>query len=274
MAYIESVRKWGLPMKKLFLATTALVALVTFGPAEAADLAPAYKAAPVARPACSQFGGVYVGANGGWAYHDRTWTDRDNWIDNFSNDFNTSSITNSRNGGTAGVQAGYNWQRGCTLFGVEIDANWAGLKGSSFYSPTSAPGTVLTLDDNLNWFATARTRTGIIVDDVLLFVTGGAAYANIKHNFTVTDANSNTSESFSAPNSRWGWVGGVGVEWAWSDRVSIKSEALYIRFADVTNTFFSTAGGQNVTFDHHDSMWVSRIGINVKLGAGPVVARY
>jgi outer membrane immunogenic protein len=259
-------------MKTLFLATTAFVALVTFGPAVAADLAPVYKAAPVVRPACAQFGGFYVGASGGWAYHDRTWNDRDNWIDNFSSDFNSSSLTNSRSGGTAGVQAGYNWQRGCTLFGIEVDASWAGLKGSNFLSPTSSStGTTLILEDNLNWWATARSRTGVIVDNLLLYVTGGAAYANIKQSWTGGDSNS--SESFSAQSGRWGWVGGVGVEWAWSDQVSIKSEALYIRFNDISTTVFSAAGAQNVTFDHHDSMWVSRIGLNVKLG-GPVVARY
>ncbi len=121
-------------MKKAFLATTALFALAT-GSAVAADLAPAYKAPPPVRPACSQFGGVYVGVNGGWVYHEKTWIDRDNWIDNFNNDFNTSSVNSSRNGGTAGGQIGYNWQRNCTVFGVEIDANWTSVSSNKSYSP-------------------------------------------------------------------------------------------------------------------------------------------
>jgi outer membrane immunogenic protein len=259
-------------MKKLFLATTAFVAAATFGPAEAADMArPAYKAAPVARPACVQFGGFYVGANGGWVYWDKNWVDRDNWIDNFGNDFNSSNISSSRNGGTAGVQAGYNWQRNCTVFGFEIDANWAGLSNTKIYSPAPG-GTTLTLEDSVKWYGTARTRTGIVVDDIMLYVTGGLAYANIKHDFTINDP-APVTESFSAKRSRWGWVGGVGAEWAWTENVSIKSEVLYVKFSEITTTVFSPAGAQTVNFDHQDSMWVSRIGLNVKFG-GPVVAKY
>jgi hypothetical protein len=56
--------------------------------------------------------------------------------------------------------------------------------------------------------------------------------------------------------------------------VNFKSVALYSRFADTLTTMFSPAGQQNVTFDHHDSMWVSRVGINMKLGGAPVVAKY
>ena len=52
-------------MRKLFLATTALVALAA-GSAAAADLPVAYKAPLPVRPACANFGGFYVGANVGW----------------------------------------------------------------------------------------------------------------------------------------------------------------------------------------------------------------
>lgn len=253
-------------MRKLFLATTALVALAA-GSAAAADLPVAYKAPPPVRPACANFGGFYVGANGGWAYHDKSWVDRDAWVDNFSNDWALGTVNSSRNGGTVGLQAGYNWQSGCTMFGVEIDGNWTGINNSKYYSPTAAPGTSLTLDDGVKWFGTARTRTGVIVDNLLLYVTGGVAYANIKHDFTVTDPNVPAVEAFSASKSRWGWVGGLGAEWAWTQNVSIKSEVLYIRFNELTTTGFSANGAQTVNFDHQDSMWVTRIGLNVKFGA-------
>ncbi len=118
----------------------------------------------------------------------------------------------------------------------------------------------------MRWFGTARTRTGIIVDDVLLYVTGGFAFANIRHDFTVNDPGIPATESFSTKAGRWGWTAGLGSEWAWSQSVSIKSEVLYVKFSEVTTTGFSPAGNQTVTFDSNDSMWVSLIGINVKLG--------
>ena len=68
---------------------------------------------------------------------------------------------------------------------------------------------------------------------------------------------------------------GFGTEWAWTERVSIKSEVLYVDLVDRTNqsTSFTGFAGQ-FAFKHSDSMWVSRIGLNVKLGAPAVVAKY
>jgi outer membrane immunogenic protein len=263
-------------MKKLFLAAVAIVAL-TGSSADAADLrGPAIKAPPpLARPACAQFGGFYLGINGGWAYHDTNWVDRDAWVDQFDTDWALGSASSTRDGGTVGGQIGYNWQRNCTLFGIEIDANWADLKGSKFHSPNDiVANTDLTLTQKVHWFGTIRTRTGLIVDNMLLYVTGGAAFANIKHAWTMDDSDAGTPiESFSSKKGRWGWVGGVGAEWAWTPNVSIKSEVLYIRFQEETTSVFSAAADRIVTFDHQDSMWVARVGLNVKLGA-PVQAAY
>jgi outer membrane immunogenic protein len=258
-------------MRKLLLLTASAVALAA-GSAGAADMRMPVKAPPVYKPACAQFGGGYIGLNGGWAWHDWTWVDRDAWVDNFNDDWALGTVAHTRNGGTAGVQAGYNVQRNCTVFGFEVDANWVGISNTKTYSPTADPdGTVLTLQDRLRWYATARTRTGLIVDDLMLFVTGGIAYANVKHDFTISQFDG--FETFGAKRSRWGWVGGVGAEWAWSDNVSIKSEVLYIRFSEITTSVFSEAGDQTVRFDHQDSMWVSRMGINVRWGA-PLYSKY
>jgi outer membrane immunogenic protein len=219
------------------------------------------KAMPVARPACAQFAGWTAGAIVGWANLDSKWVDRDAWVDNFGTDWALGTVSNTDGGITVGGQIGYNWQMGCTLFGVELDASWAGISWNKAYSAVDVgPGTVLTLDSKLNWYGTARARTGIIVDNLLLYVTGGFAYANIKHNFTVTDPGATpTIESFSAKDSRWGGVVGVGTEWAFNPNWSLKSEFLYIRFQEVTTTGFSPNGPGTVNFDNQDSMWVSRV---------------
>jgi outer membrane immunogenic protein len=265
-------------MKKFVLATTALAALVAFGPAEAADR-PVLKGPTMVRPLCAQFGGFYLGANGGWAHHDKTWVDRDAWVDNFAFDWALGTVASSHDGGTAGGQIGYNWQRNCTVFGVEVDANWVGLSSTKTYSPVdgpvTVPGTLLTLDDRVRWFGTARARAGVVVDDLLLFVTGGLAYANIRHDFTVTDSFTLPQvESFSANKDRWGGVAGFGVEWAWAPNWSVKFEGLYIKFKEVTTIGFSPNGPSTVHFDNQDSMWITRIGINYRLGGGPVYAAY
>lgn len=245
-------------MKKLLIVTTAVLALGTS--VACADGSPgSYR--PAAK-SCAQFGGGYVGINGGWAYQDKTWVDRDAWVDNFSVDWALGSVNGQRSGGTAGAQAGYNWQPRCTVLGVEIDANWAGLSESNAYSPVAGPGTVLTLEDRVNWFGTARLRGGLVVDNLMLYVTGGLAFANVRHNFTVNDPAA--TESFSADRTRWGVVGGVGAELAWTNKWSVKAESLYHQFSEVSSSGFSANGAQTVHFDNQDSIWVTRIGLNYR----------
>jgi outer membrane immunogenic protein len=252
-------------MKRSFVAGAVLTCVLT-GSATAADMP--IKSQPM-RQACAQFGGSYLGINGGWAYHDTTWVDRKDWVDKFSRDYHLGSVSTTRDGGTVGGQIGYNWQRNCTLFGIEVDANWADLKGSKFYSPREDRGfTDLTLAQKVQWFGTIRARTGLIIDDLLLYVTGGVAYANIKHAWTMDDTNGDgIIESFSSKTGRWGLVGGVGAEWAWTQNWSIKSEVLYIRFREQTTSVFSEAANLNVKFDHQDSMWVARLGLNYRFSA-------
>ena len=74
---------------------------------------------------------------------------------------------------------------------------------------------------------------------------------------------------------RWGLVAGFGAEWAWTDRVSIRSEVLYVDFPDRERRFLFTAVPATfANFTESDSMWISRIGLNVKLGDPGVIAKY
>lgn len=254
-------------MNKLLIATLSFGAL-TLGAANAADLRAPVKAPVAVAPACAQFGGFYAGVNGGWAYHETHWVDRDAWADEFNTDWALGTVRTTRNGGTAGGQVGYNWQRRCTVFGIEIDGNWAGVKSSKLYSPSAAANdTDLTLEHKVKWFGTARTRAGIIVDDIMLYATGGFAYANIQHTWSMVDT-ANGNESYSAQKSRWGWVGGVGTEWAINANWSFKAETLYIRFTERTTSVASPAAAQTVSFDLQDSMIISRVGLNYRWGAG------
>jgi opacity protein-like surface antigen len=61
---------------------------------------------------------------------------------------------------------------------------------------------------------------------------------------------------------------GVGTEWAVTDRVTIKSEALYLRLHDdsFSRTSAVSGPGDSKRVDHVDSVWVGRIGVNFKLG--------
>src|SRR5262245_22640484 len=77
---------------------------------------------------CANFGGFYVGGNIGWA----TLTAHQNDLDGVFSFANTTvpaptGFTATDDTFTAGAQVGYNVQKGCTLFGIEADWNWADL---------------------------------------------------------------------------------------------------------------------------------------------------
>jgi outer membrane immunogenic protein len=276
-------------MKKILLATSAIVAAVVAAPAGAADLrAPIMKAPPIVRPACAQFGGWYLGGHAGWTYYKNEWKDRDNYGFNFTGADHIGDGTENDNGWHGGLQGGYNWQTGCTVFGVQVDWSWNSSSVDSFFvdNPRFAGTGTFAYSSDLKWFGTARARTGVVVDNLLLYVTGGLAWAKFDRNlvYTVGAGAGLTGEAFSSDKTRIGFALGVGTEWSWGNNWSLVSELLYMGFEkDGQNyncTRAATCGGAAFVgtpfrYEHQDSVWVTRIGLNYRFGGGyPVVANY
>jgi outer membrane immunogenic protein len=265
-------------MKKFLLATAAVFALAT-NSSIAADLSrPVYKAAPVAPPACAQFGGFYVGANAGWAYHDHTWNDRDAWSSENSDDLQRSNVRTDKTGFIGGVQGGYNWQTGCTVFGIQADYNWASVKSSAYETDGDVGVNLdsLLIETRLRGIGTVKARTGVVVDNLLLYVTGGLAYGNFRRTATQTDLNAPATEIFESSKTKWGWTAGFGTEWAINQNWSIQSEVLYARFEKDEVSFTCTVfcANESKRFEYHDSVWSTKIGLNYRFGGAPVMAKY
>jgi outer membrane immunogenic protein len=268
-------------MKKLFLAATAFVAFAA-GPVSAADMAVKAAAPVVARPACAQFGGFYLGGNVGYGYYNHRHEDRGNLVQTIDSDLPTSATITSDNW-NGGVQGGYNWQQGCTVFGVEADWSWAGNKASGTYFDGDA-GTQdsFTLESRMRWFGTVRARTGIVVDNLMLYVTGGLAYARFNNTLTVNEDAPATTAVFSSNPTRWGWTAGVGTEWAFAPNWSLKSEVLYMRFTNEDQTFVGTTinginfgvPNRSYAINQQQDAVITRVGVNYRFGGGPILAKY
>ena len=189
-------------MKNILLASAAIVVLA-IAPASAADLQrrPAMPAkAPVYVAPVYNWTGFYVGINGGggWGRSD------------VSAPFPSGSFDTS--GGLVGGTIGYNWQMNQIVFGVEGDGDWSDIRGS-------APCAGTTCQVRNDWLATARGRLGYAFDRFLPYVTGGAAFGNIRTNIAGVG---------SADESKAGWTVGGGVEYGLSGPWSIKAEYLYV----------------------------------------------
>jgi outer membrane immunogenic protein len=243
-------------MRKLALAGAALIAS-TFG-ASAADLAARpYTKAPAPIAAVYNWTGFYIGAQVGYA-----------WGDNSTREFVTATGLPtgfnqgfSTDGFVGGGHVGYNWQAGQFVFGLEGDVEGADINGGYRLIP-SLDGT----DFRLNFQASIRGRVGIAFNNSLLYVTGGAAFADLEHTYV----NANTFfETFSA--TRTGWTVGAGWEYGFTPNWSARLEYRYTDFGTFRNA--STFAFPGFSYEHDPVFHTVRGGISYRFG-GPVVARY
>ena len=194
-------------------------------PAAAADLRariPTKAPAVVYAPPPFTWTGFYIGGNVGWG-----WASGDGtaWITGLG----PVAVSGDGNGFLGGAQAGYNWQTGNFVLGVEAD--FQGSSGSSDLNGT--PGLAGTL--KTPWFGTIRGRLGYAADKWLFYITGGGVYGELDYDGTLT-----TSGAFSTSTTYWTWTVGGGVETALWDHWSAKLEYLYVGspsdFASPPNT--------------------------------------
>jgi len=190
-------------VKKILLMTTGLMAL-GMAPAGAADLAARpYTKAPAVAVAINNWSGFYLGAMGGYAQE------------------NSSGIGTLK-GGFAGGTAGYNWQTGNLVLGIEADAAWSDIGATVGIPPLAA------ISDKIRDTGTVRGRIGYAFDQVLLYGTGGYAWADNRLSATVLGLTVAESRFHS------GWAAGAGVEVMFAPKWSVKAEYLYKSFESQT----------------------------------------
>jgi outer membrane immunogenic protein len=148
-------------MNKIPIGFAAIVAL-SATPALAADMA--VKAPPAIAAPVASWAGFYIGGNAGGGIALADVFDPDCF---FCND-------SSLHGGFAevGGQAGYNWQFGHAVVGVEGDLNW-----QSFRRSTGVIETDEITKARLDAFASLRLRAGLAFDRTFAYVTFGPAAA-------------------------------------------------------------------------------------------------
>jgi outer membrane immunogenic protein len=186
-------------MKRLISCAVAVIAAGWTATAQAADL-PYGSRAPytVNQPLnIYSWAGPYLGGNLGYAW---------------------GSVDNNQtkpSGFAGGAQAGYNWQTGPWVFGVEGDIQATGAEDTFAPWKFSNP-----------WFGTLRGRAGYALSNILFYGTAGLAFGELRgETFGLSESHTNA-----------GWTAGAGAEFAFAPNWSAKLEYLYV---DLANSGFT-----------------------------------
>ena len=240
-------------MTKTFAAATFVALFGVVGAANAADFyhgslkdAPAFVPPPM-------WTGFYIGGHvgGAWGEFQNNWdfympggwnVDSDSW---------KSSVDGFFGGGTAG----YNYQMGAFVIGLEADLGAIGFSGTADHN-----GNWMT--PNSTFYADVTGRLGYAIGPTLIYAKGGWAYLDNPITFGFYDY-FGTSRTYDA-NSFYGWTIGGGVEYQFSPSWSVKAEYQYFNFGEQTYPYvFSDGESQRQTTDF--TLNTFKVGVNYHL---------
>jgi len=169
--------------------------------------------------------GIYLGFNAGYSFGGSDWTD--SVTGSSTGNFGTSGFVF---GGTLGA----NYQVGSLVFGVEGDGDGADASGfGTFTAANLCAGGCLT---NNTWLGTLRGRAGYAFDRFFAYGTAGAAFGDVRANFS----NGAVSSAIKA-----GWTAGGGVEVALDRHWSAKAEYLFVDLGNGSCTADCTIANAN-----------------------------
>jgi outer membrane immunogenic protein len=163
--------------------------------------------------------GLYVGAHAGYAWGDVDVRDTNGGV-------LPGPFSYDAKGLFGGATAGYNWQLGKVVAGVEADLGYMDLSGSGII-PSSVPTAHqdITLDGGLYGDLTARLGF-IPLERTMVYAKGGVAI----YGGEARQKTTNPGYVTHGTDMFVGWVAGGGVEHFVTDKISIKAEYLHFDF--------------------------------------------
>ena len=206
---------------------------------------------PVASTEHVDWSGLYLGIIGTGAMFASEMSDQ--WE---TTDYDTPDT--ARWAGGLGVTAGWNAQSGSFVYGIEGDISW-----TSFESEVDTARA--RHEASWDYLATLRARAGLAAGNVLAYVTGGIAMARTDY----SSVEINDNDEFSNEETQAGLAGGMGIEVALSENLSMKGEYLYVGFPDVTapwNNVRDAAERNEYVMTYRSDAHLIRAGLNYSFG--------
>lgn len=238
MTMIRSTGKPAKTFARTFAAALLATAALASSPVAAADLGegrpvrpPQDFAPPVQYNDIGPWSGFYLGATAGYGFGQGR-ADGDNGRFGFD-----------QSGALGTVFAGYNWQMGRAVLGVEADIGTGNLKSST-------SGTSGVLNTDLNAMGSIRGRAGVLVSPaLLLYGTAGIGWASYDIGLAGFPSETKTYTGLQV---------GAGLEYMISRNLTLRTEYIYSDYG--REVLSNTSGANGYKPDSH----AIRAGVAIK----------
>jgi outer membrane immunogenic protein len=212
-----------------------------------------YKAPPPLTEKASVYNwtGFYLGAHIGYGRGRQTWVDTDP-----TSIFFTMQVADYTSRGVlGGAQAGYLYQIGQFVLGVETRFSWSGINATL---TTTLPPAGVSFATHTRTIWDVAGRLGYTpMDRWLVYVRGGPAWSR-----NTADLNQFTVGAATSNDPRTGWTVGGGIEWAFLDNWSALLEYNYYDFGTRNITFTAPVAFGTTTLDIKQQVQTVMLGID------------
>jgi outer membrane immunogenic protein len=189
-----------------------------------------------------------------------------------TNGLRSPSFNQDDTDGTGGVQAGYNFQFGSVVAGVEADIGRGPDRRNNLniaVLPAPLVGSFTgSVNSKADFVGTVRGRLGFAFDRFLVYGTGGFAYANTETQTDVIFSSAGDRYVGNFSDTQTGSVYGGGVEYMLTENITLRGEYLHYDLGRVRSASLPAFGGAlgNFTYDTRlkNVFDVARAAINFK----------
>jgi outer membrane immunogenic protein len=226
------------------LVTAAGLGLGGMAAATAADLPVKAPAVTPAFDSTVNWTGFYIGGFAGGLWGDKNWVEIVGPVPG-------GSIHPHYNGFIGGGQAGFNYQFGHWVAGIEGEIGGTNANGHTGCISNAA----VTCGVELHWVGMLTGRFGYAFDRALIYAKGGGVWVN--ESYPVAPG---TPGALTLSHLRDGWTIGGGIEYALAPGWSLKAEYNYL---DLGTDRLNFAGAiEDITQRAH----IAKVGVNYRFG--------
>jgi opacity protein-like surface antigen len=192
--------------------------------------------------------GPYIGVSAGSTWGGMHWASQG------------STVDPDYAGYLAGGQAGYNYQTGRFVWGIEADAGASNARGAAGACAIQPP--LFGCEDDVGVLGSLTGRFGYTWGRALFYAKGGWEYGEVTAGTSLNFVDPflgfpPASGAMKSTNWENGWTAGVGIEYALTDKWSAKAEYMHYEFPQYTFTV-----AQNTTANATTAGNIVRIGVN------------